>query len=274
MSKFNSAINSILIGLLCLLAGCSQKNGPKIASETFISHLQRGETTVAYESASLAFQTQLLLRDFDVNVKELNLKNYPTLHWTSEQIQENEAKFEGELIPKEGNNLIVIASFIKESGEWKVYKLRIRSTKGATPEEYKFTQIGQSADFNQISQPNIPPEKQIKELVRETLIKFNEAIQQEDFDDFYNSIAVGWQKEISQPQMMHAFQGFIDKKIDITPIFASVIMFDEPPALNGIGCLVTKAHCKTPAYLVSFTLTYKYELPNWKLNGIVIHCTD
>jgi len=257
-----------------MLTGCSSKHDPKSAAQTFLENLQHGNTTAAYESASLAFQTQPPLQEFDTQLKELQINGFQTVHWTSDQIQKNEAKLEGELIKNDGNKLNLFTTFINESGQWRIYELKIRSIKNGQIEEHRFTQVGQNGSFGQVVQQSLPNNNQIKKIVLETLLKFNDAIQQKDFDDFYKSIASDWQLQISQNRMAQAFQGFIDQKIDISAIKESEIKMDEPPFINHEGCLYVHAHAKIPAYQVNFALTYKYEIPNWKLMGITVNCVD
>ena len=275
MSKSNPLpIRLIFMGLLFLLPGCSSKNDPKSAANAFFDSLQKGEITTAYDSTSLAFQTQIPFQEFETQLKELDVPAFKSIQWTSDRLQNNEEKLQGELIVKGDAKLIPTVTLIKESGLWRIYELRIRSTSGPRQGEHRFTQIGQSAAFNQVYQQTVPNDKQSQELIRTTLQKFNDAIQQKDFDDFYQSIATDWQSQISQTHMARAFQGFIDQKIDISAIKTTELKLNEPPFINREGCLVVRGYSKIPAYLVNFTLTYKYELPNWKLTGIVVNCED
>ena len=110
--------------------------------------------------------------------------------------------------------------------------------------------------------------------MRDTLLKFNEAIQLKSFDHFYHFISANWQSQVSLQRMSDAFQGFIDQHIDLSPMKDAEISFDEPPRINQEGLLVVHGRSKIPAYQVNFVLSYTYEIPNWRLSGIKLDCLD
>jgi len=52
----------------------------------------------------------------------------------------------------------------------------------------------------------VPPENEIRQLVRDNLLRFDEAIKSQSFDAFYESIAVHWQDQLTKGQLQRAFQ--------------------------------------------------------------------
>jgi len=264
----------LLLVVFLAITGCGwfSKNDPKGAADTFLGLLGKGNTSAAYDSASFAFQAQQSVQGFEVVVKELGLLDFKSISWTRSVIKNNEAKLDVEILTKADAKLAMEISLIKESGSWKIYTLRTQSAGTEVPVENRFTLVGKSAAFNQVFKQSLPADRQIRELVRETLIKFNAAIQKKNFDDFYQYISFAWQTQLSQKRLERAFQGFIDTGIDIGAPQAADLIFNEPPIINNDGLLVVTGYYKMPPYHVVFSLMYTYELPKWKLYGIDVNC--
>ena len=168
MSKFQSiAIRSLFIGILGLmLGGCGKKNDPKEALDTFFSLLQKGDTTAAYQSTTLAFQTEQTLQGFDTQARELGVAGFKALEWTPSVAHDKELKIEGNITLKDGGKRFLIATLIQESGRWGIYRLQMRTSREQSQGEIQFTQVGQSAAFTQVYKPSPPTEQQTLKLVR------------------------------------------------------------------------------------------------------------
>jgi len=269
------AIRSIFIGMLgVMIAGCGEKNKTQESVDPFFSLLQKGDTAAAYESTTRAFQTAQTLQGFETQTRELGVAGFQALEWKSKVTQDKEMKWDGEITLKKGGKRILIATLIPESGRWRIYTLRMRTTREDRKDEIQFTQIGQSAAFNKVYKPGPPTNPDAVKLVRETLLKFNESIQQKNFEEFYQFISTNWRMQISLKRMTEAFHGFIDENIDLSPIKDAEIKLDEAPLINQEGFLIVRGQSKLPAYRVKFELTYNYELPKWKLSGIKLDCID
>ncbi len=114
----------------------------------------------------------------------------------------------------------------------------------------------------------VPTNKELKKLALDSLLLFNDAIQTEGFEDFYNHTAKIWQKEVTPENLLEVFHSFIDKKIDIGSIARLEPQFDETPAINEDGFLVIQGSYPTKPNKVSFALKYFYEDDSWKLVSI------
>ena len=114
----------------------------------------------------------------------------------------------------------------------------------------------------------LPADKELKALVRESLLAFNKAVQGKSFEDFYPEIATVWQDQITPEKLQEIFQSFIDQEIDIGPVAKLQPSFEEKPAINSDGILVVKGTYQTKPSRLSFQLKYIYEDPEWKLVGI------
>jgi hypothetical protein len=116
----------------------------------------------------------------------------------------------------------------------------------------------------------LPPEKEMKARVLETLLAFNKAGQDKSFAAFYNEqLASIFRQQMSLDRFTGIFGSFHDKG-DIAHIAKTEVVFDAPPAINGQGVLVLKGHYPTQPDKVAFQLKYLNESGAWKLMGIEV----
>jgi len=117
--------------------------------------------------------------------------------------------------------------------------------------------------------PTVPPDKELKALVFDSLFAFNKAVQEKSFARFYQErLSPQFQKQFTLEKFTGIFQTFIDKGYDISNIAKSEPIFDSPPALDNDGLLVLKGHYPSQPNKVTFKLTYAYESSAWKIMGI------
>lgn len=117
--------------------------------------------------------------------------------------------------------------------------------------------------------PKVPPDKELKALVFDSLFAFNQAVQKKDFTQFHKErLASEFRKQFPLEKFAAAFQVFIDKGYDISNIAKSEPVFDAPPAIDSDGLLVVKGQYPTRPNKVTFKLTYIQESSAWKLMGI------
>ena len=115
----------------------------------------------------------------------------------------------------------------------------------------------------------LPPEKELRALVFDSLFAFNKAVQKKDFAEFHEQrLSPQFRKQFPLAKFTAAFQVFIDKGYDISNIAKSEAVFDVPPAIDSEGLLVLKGHYPTRPNKVTFKLTYVNESSAWKLLGI------
>ena len=110
----------------------------------------------------------------------------------------------------------------------------------------------------------------MKEIARESLLRFNTAIQEQSFTGFYAYVAVSWQRQLTVGQLQRAFQTFIDKHVDLSSASNAGLILDAAPAVNTEGLLLVNGHYPDAETEVHFALKYLYELPRWRLFGIDI----
>jgi hypothetical protein len=115
----------------------------------------------------------------------------------------------------------------------------------------------------------MPPDKELKALVFDSLFAFNKAVQEKSFAKFHEErLSPQFQKQFPLEKFTAIFQTFIDKNYDISNIAQSEPVFDAPPAIDNDGLLVLKGHYPTKPNKVTFKLTYAYETSAWKIMGI------
>ena len=116
--------------------------------------------------------------------------------------------------------------------------------------------------------PTLPPEKELKARVLETLLAFNKAAQENSFAGFYNDrLAAPFRQQLSLERFTGIFQVFHDKG-DLSYVTKTDVVFDEPPAFNRDGLLVLKGHFPTRPNKVTFQFKYLNESGAWKLMGV------
>ena len=219
----------------------------------------------AYDSTAFAFQAQQTFKGFEATLTDLALRDFTSSTWTRKVIGQGEAKLDGEIVTAQNGKVLIAVVMTKEDGGWKLYALRTPTGDNLIFTENKFTMLGRSASFNDAANKTPPTEQQLKELVSESLLKFNSAIQMENFSEFYNYVSVAWQSQLLERQLKRAFQPFIDRGMNIDSIRNSEPVFDEPAKINRDGILVVNGHCPAVPLCVVFSLKYVYELPKWKL---------
>lgn len=115
----------------------------------------------------------------------------------------------------------------------------------------------------------VPPEKELKTLVRDSLLAFNDAVQEKSFAGFYkHELATAFHDQMSLEKLSTAFQPFLDKGYDISNIKQSEPVFDDSPAIDNNGVLTMTGSYPTRPNKVTFKLRYLQEKSAWKLVGI------
>jgi len=121
------------------------------------------------------------------------------------------------------------------------------------------------------SKNEIPGNDEMQDIIKKTLLDFNDALQQEDFTDFHKSISKYWQKQTTPDKMKGNFQGFIDGDADLSPIRSMTAEFTRGPETTrslGMKTLEVDGKYDTGSIPTTFELKYIAEGKDWKLAGI------
>ena len=118
---------------------------------------------------------------------------------------------------------------------------------------------------------DVPSERETEQLIKRTLLDFNNAVQKGDFTDFHSKISNVWKKTSSPEKFNQGFSEFISKKIDISTIEGKVATFDPQPNVkrkSGYKVLEVKGKYDTSPLPVRFENEYIEEGGDWKLISI------
>jgi hypothetical protein len=123
------------------------------------------------------------------------------------------------------------------------------------------------------SKGTVPTDGEIQYLVRETMLGFNDALQKEDFTEFYSTISKQWQKQTSAAAMKTSFQSFIDGQANFGEIRSMIAEVEDKKTRKQSGYKVfdVKGKYDTSPIDTTFDLSYVAEGNEWKLFKIQVY---
>lgn len=145
-----------------------------------------------------------------------------------------------------------------------------------TPAPSKTSSTPKSYEKADASRGEIPEGDELQEMAQITLMQFNDAVQADDFTDFFQTISRLWQRQSSPAKLKDTFQLFIDRKIDIGAVRTMEADFTSKPRVDdskGFKELIIEGVYDTSPNPTRFTLKYTPEGKNWKLTGIMVDNT-
>lgn len=266
-----SLLRLFILALLLPLAGCTKKADPLTAAQTFFNEIATGHTDDAYRSSAFGFQAQRSATVFSAAVKDMGLTDFASADWDKPERDGQTTTIRVKIKTHSGTEIPLIVTLIDQTGAWRVFSLKSPPSQDTGLSENRFSLVGKVPSFSDAVTKPMPPENEIRQLVRENLLRFNEAIASQSFDSFYDSVATHWQDQLTKGQLQRAFQPFVDQKINLGGIANANPVFDEAPAINSEGLLVVAGHYETQPYRVQFSMRFYYELPTWKLFGLDVN---
>lgn len=126
------------------------------------------------------------------------------------------------------------------------------------------------------SKGEIPGDAELQEMVKTTLLDFNDAVTSADFTTFYGNISKLWQRQTSPAKLEDTFKVFIDGKNNFSAIRSKDAEFSSNPKVDddkGFKELVLEGRYDTSPLPTKFTLKYTPERKDWKLTGIIVDTT-
>jgi hypothetical protein len=267
--------------LTLIVTGCHRvpdaASEPQPAADAFFSTLEAGNARAAYDGSAFGFQASQTFDAFRSNAEDLGFIGGQPPQWSEKDIQDTQATLKGTLVNHIGDPISISVTLTKDDGMWKLFSLQIVNT-AAGETENRFTTVGKGAGFNDVYHQPIPDPKQLDTLVRKTMALLADAIRRDDFQAFYDSISREWKVGhrsdgtqmggVTPTILKNHFQGFVDKKIDLTNIADLKPVYEQPPYIDPNGLLDARGHFDRPPTRVEFSFGYVYELPWWKLVSI------
>ena len=288
---------AILMGAVTLIAlglcGCGTKETPQDSAKAFFDLVKSGGAASAYENAAFAFKAQQSEKFFEAALKETGLDSFTTASYAAPEIKDGgrTAKVKATFETKQKRNVLMNVTLTQESGKWRVFSLTSPGIDGGRAQNH-FSIVGRGPDFVEPINRQSPPDTEtVKSLVRESLVRFGDAVKQKNFMEFFEECSLAWQdqlvtgevslnpvtlrrvlterqKEIGASRLEHAFHPFIEKEVNLDNIKDKEPILDGPPQVSTDGLLLVSGSYATEPYRVFFALKFQYELPKWKLFGI------
>jgi len=259
---------ALLIALVLLVGACEKSTDPSAALRTFFEQIAAGKTQQAYESTSFGFQAGQNQKAFDAVVRDLGFMDYQSLQFETPRIEGSSATIRLEISTRAGKRLPFIVTMTNETGSWRVFTIQSPRAAGAGVAENPFSAPGKPGDFRARPLTDLPKEKEVRRLVRESLLAFDQAVADRSFEAFYDTLSFKWQDQVSAEQLERMFKPFVDQQFRISGVADTEAVFDHPPFLDDEGLLVATGYYPTKPYPTTFFLKFTYELPKWKLSDI------
>ena len=124
--------------------------------------------------------------------------------------------------------------------------------------------------------PEMPTEPELQDLVKTSLLDFNDAVQSGDFTAFHAKVAKKLQEQKTPDEMKEVFKVFVDGKEHFnlkSSISGMKATFEPSPTFEPFGddkVLVLKGSYPTTPKKLGFQLKYLKEDGSWKVFGIYV----
>jgi hypothetical protein len=124
------------------------------------------------------------------------------------------------------------------------------------------------------SKYEIPSDDELQDIVKKTMLDFNDALLKEDFEDFHDSISKYWARQTTPDKLKAGFQNLIDGDADMSEIKSMKAEFTKDASIEREGSLrklMTEGEYDTKDIKTKFELQYIPEGKQWKLFGIKVY---
>ena len=252
-----------LIGFAVFMAGCgrSPEDTPEAAANAFFAAIARGDAKAAYASASFGFQSSATLESFQANCQDLGLFGAQPPVWTSVSTREKESILGGVITNQSGKASNLSATMVVDKGVWKFYALHTDAA-GTHEAENRFTLVGKGSDFRDVYRQPMPapaaafgagagddgqvcrrhPGAELRAVLplRGTGMAGRHRPDGVDSGKLFDTsrdticdlVADG---RISVPLLQSNFGGFIEKKVDLTPMSRTAPVFTARRGSTSTG---------------------------------------
>lgn len=284
----------VVAAALMLFASCGKAPTPADAAKAFFDQIADGRAAEAYTASAFSFRAQQSETFFTSTLKELGLLAIASAKYGAAEMEDaRTAKVRADFTTKDGKTVPLIVTLSREDGAWRVFALKSPRDIYTGLVENRFSVVGRLPDFvDPVERQPAPDEAAVKALVLDTLLRFNTAVHDKSFVEFFQKCSLAWQDqlvtgevlpgpprtarkalsdvqvEIGSSKLQRAFQPFIDQGIDLSAIKTLDPKFDAPARVTTDGLLVVSGEYPSKPYRVIFSLKYMYELPKWKVFGL------
>lgn len=303
-----TVVLSFLTAVLALcIGGCGEKRTARDAAAELHGLLAAKKFDEAYRQTAQAFRFTRSATYFEARVRELGIDEVRSVEWGEPGQQGRLSTVRGLFTLKDGNKLALQLVFTQEDG-WRLMEARSEPESGKGVVEDVFAVASRTADTlnarsMEILEPiaaAMPSESQLRQMVEDTLLKFNEALRNGgDFTAFYEDASDRWKFRGRDPQelqrrdtdpmnnenrltaaaLSRAFEAAVKAGVDLSAIRGRKLILNAPPRITSDGVLnlagnfdVSVAQTNMPGVprKLEFSLEYVRELARWKLFGITV----
>ena len=288
----------ILVGTVMFVSACSGGMFLWVAvdtadsaseAESFLALWLDGEIHNAYASTASEFRAGQDEATFAMAVELMGMRNYALEAWRDRRLERRqEVEYRGVLQQRawydDPLELPFSLGLVKEGTEWKVRSFtgpeRFFSPEGdigtmiaSISPGGRGNTVGPGAWFSQT-----PSEDELLRMARETLLDFDQAVKDGDFQQFYEGMSRSFKVVIPLKTLQSAYQRFIDKGVDISGVADVKPEWDGLPKMersSRIGnLLIVSGYFPIEPAPVPFLLQYHYEHPDWLLHKFLVDLPD
>jgi len=310
-------IRTVALIFAASLCGCEEHGRTaRDAAQDLARLFSERKFAEAYAETAQAFRFRRSENYFEARLVDLGLCEAREVNWGEPERNGRLATVRGVFALKDGNRLPLNFVFNLEDGAWRLIETRSIPNPGGVAEDVfavaartRDTSSTRSVEIREPNDTDVPPESQLRQLVEDTLLLFNEAIQNGgDFSALYAAASDRWKyrgrkKEDleyigSDPEriaktdpenqdhrltlsaLRTAFAAYVATKVDISPIKGKKMILTSPPRVNSDGVLnlygtfdatVFQSGAPNHPKHVEFRLEYVREVGWWKLMGITVN---
>ena len=261
---------AIALGALAVIAAIASCTGVHFAfvflstadsadvADRYLTALGEGRVSDAYRLTSTKFREEQGPEAFADVIDIVSVSGHELVSWENRTIDHNGFNmYEGTLETESGRALPFLLEVVEEDGEWRVQTL-------TGPGRHD---VGPGAWFRQV-----PKEETLKQIARETMLAFHEAVRDKDLLRFYDTMWTA-RTSISYWKFEAAFMDFLDDDVDLSGVQGVEPELVDPPKLDRTSegtLLVVNGRFDAEGGQVPFTFRYKYEHPGWRLFNIQV----
>ncbi len=312
--RFLCALALIFSALLC---GCEDHSRTaRDAAQDLARLFSERKFTEAYAQTAPAFQFRRSENYFGARLIDLGLCDARGVKWGEPERNGHLATVRGIFMLRDEGRLPLNFIFSLEDGTWRLIEARSIPGPGGVAEDVfavaartRDTVNTKAVDILEPVATEIPAEPQLRQLVEDTLLLFNEAIQNGgDFSALYAAASDRWKyrgrkkedleyvgpdpgrTERADPlnrddrltigALRTAFASHVEAKVDLSPIRGKKMILTSPPRVNSDGVLnlygtfeadVFQPSAPARPRRVGFKLEYVREAGWWKLMGLTVN---
>lgn len=215
--------------------------------DAFLALVKEDKLTEAYNATSTDFKATTTEEDFKTFLPSFAPADNKGVKWTAEEFDLKYGYLHGKMTMADDSKVPIKMDFIKEEEKWKLLYIGL--------------------DVEKIAK--LPLEEDTKKTVHETITAFIEAVEKEDFKDFYlNQAATIWQKQTSPEELKSIFTSFYASKEalkevkTLKPEITTHELIEEDTILN------VKGEYKAKKYVLTFEVQYLNQDGELKLFSI------